>query len=93
MGENNYGIGWGESREWNGREQERTTVALVGERVDNGMGDNRREQMWHCLGRVENGMGENSRDNKCGNGWEESREWNGMGENIREQQWHWLGRE
>ena len=64
-GENNCGIGWGESREWNGREQERTTVALVGERVengmgengmhwervDNGMGENRREQLWHWLGR------------------------------------------
>ena len=25
-GENNCGTGWGESREWNGREQERTTV-------------------------------------------------------------------
>ena len=51
MGENNCGTGWGESREWNGREQERTTVALVGERVDNGMGENRREQLWHWLGR------------------------------------------
>ena len=30
-GENNCGIGWGESREWNGREQEITTVALAGE--------------------------------------------------------------
>ena len=61
-GENNCGTGWGESREWlwtgwgesrewNGREQERTTVALVGERVGNGMGDNRREQLWHWLGR------------------------------------------
>ena len=50
-GENNCGTGWGESREWNGREQERTTVALVGERVENGMGENRREQLWHWLGR------------------------------------------
>ena len=50
-GENNCGIGWGESREWNGREQEITTVALVGERVENGMGENRREQLWHWLGR------------------------------------------
>ena len=49
--ENNCGTGWGESREWNGREQERTTVALVGERVENGMGENRREQLWHWLGR------------------------------------------
>ena len=65
--ENNCGIGWEESREWNGREQERTTVALVGgesrewnerttvalvgERVENGMGENRREQLWHWLGR------------------------------------------
>ena len=51
-GENNSGTGWGESREWNGREHEKTTVALVGERVENGMGDNRREQLWHWLGRV-----------------------------------------
>ena len=51
MGENNCGTGWGESREWNGREQERTTVALVGKRVENGMGENRREQLWHWLGR------------------------------------------
>ena len=43
--ENNCGIGWGESRDWNGREQERTTVALVGERVENGMGENRREHL------------------------------------------------
>ena len=50
-GENNCGIGWEESREWNGREHERTTVALVGERVENGMGENRREQLWHWLGR------------------------------------------
>ena len=49
-------------------------MALVGERVENGMGENRREQLWHWLGeRVENGMGENN----CGIGWEESREWNG----------------
>ena len=48
-------------------EWERTTVALVGERVENvmgenscgtgwervenGMGENRREQLWHWLGR------------------------------------------
>ena len=32
-------------------EWEITTVALVGERVENGMGDNRREQLWHWLGR------------------------------------------
>ena len=50
-GENNCGTGWEESREWNGREQERTTVALVGERVEHGMGENRREQLWHWLGR------------------------------------------
>ena len=55
-GENNCGTGWGRvenGREWNGREQERTTVALVGERtaVENGMGENRREQLWHWLGR------------------------------------------
>ena len=50
-GENNCGIGSGESREWNGREQGRTTVALVGERVEHGMGENRREQLWHWLGR------------------------------------------
>ena len=50
-GENNSGFGWGESREWNGREQERTTVALVGERVETGMGENRREQQWLWLGR------------------------------------------
>ena len=40
MGENSCGTGWGESREYNGREQERTTVALVGKRVDNIMGEN-----------------------------------------------------
>ena len=50
-GENNCGIGWGESREWNGREQERTTVALVGERVENEVGESRREQLWYWLGR------------------------------------------
>ena len=44
-GENNCDTGWGDSREWNGREQERTTVTLVGERVENGMGENRREQL------------------------------------------------
>ena len=46
--ENNCCIGWGESRELNGREQERTTVALVGgeSREWNG-----REQLWHWLGR------------------------------------------
>ena len=32
-------------------EWEITTVALVGERVENGMGDNRREQLWHWLER------------------------------------------
>ena len=83
-------------------------MALVGKRVENGMGENRREQLWHWLGeRVENGMGENN----CGTGWVESREWNGreqerttvalvgkrvengMGENKREQLWRWLGRE
>ena len=63
-GENNCGIGWGESREWNGREQERTTVALVGERVENRVEESR------------NGM-ERTGENNCGTGWEESREWNG----------------
>ena len=62
-GENNCGTGWGESREWNGREQERTTVALVGERVENGMGENRRGTTVALVGeRVENGMGENRRE-------------------------------
>ena len=39
-GENNCGTGWGESREWNGREQGRTAVTLVGESVETGMGEN-----------------------------------------------------
>ena len=47
-GENNCGTGWGESREWNGREQ---LWHWLGERVEKGMGDNRREQLWHWLGR------------------------------------------
>ena len=32
-------------------EWERTTVALVGKRVENGMGYNSREQLWQWLGR------------------------------------------
>ena len=44
-GENNCDTGWGENREWNGREQERTTVALVSERVENEVGEKRREQL------------------------------------------------
>ena len=90
-GENNCGTGWGESREWNGREQERTTVALVGKRVENGMGENR-----------ENNCGIGWGESREWNGREQERTTvalvgerveNGMGENRREQLWHWLGRE
>ena len=87
-GENNCGIGWGESREWNGREQERTTVALVGERVENGMGENNCGTGWG-ESREWNGR-EQERTTVALVG---ERVENGMGENRREQLWHWLGRE
>ena len=53
-GENNCGIGWGESREWNGWGRENNCGIESREwngREHERMGENRREQLWHWLGR------------------------------------------
>ena len=52
-------------------------MALVRKRVENGMGENRREQLWHWLGREERMKWERTGENNCDTGWGENREWNG----------------